>query len=107
MIRILLFALYARWAAATLHHLFVGTVDGGSLYVLELDDISRSLTVLRNESAAGASPSIAFDVSIDTLIQLRGRRLLRASAPSSFFLVVAQVTAPYPDTASHQHQTSP
>jgi outer membrane protein assembly factor BamB len=51
------------WATATLHHLFVGTVDGGSLYVLEMDDMARTLTMIRNNSAAGASPSIALDVS--------------------------------------------
>jgi hypothetical protein len=58
-----LVALFAGWATASLHHLFVGTVDGGSLYVLELDDMARTLTMLRNNSIAGASPAIALDVS--------------------------------------------
>lgn len=61
----ILFALsvFVGWSAAALHHLFVGTVDSGSVYVLEMDDMARTLTLVRNNSAAGASPSIAFDVS--------------------------------------------
>ncbi|KAF2737371.1 hypothetical protein EJ04DRAFT_117474 [Polyplosphaeria fusca] len=43
----------------TLHHLVVGTVNGGSLYSLELDDAARTVTLLKNNSAAGASPSLA------------------------------------------------
>lgn len=57
------FCIFAGWTTATLHHFFVGTVDGGSLYALELDDVQRTVTVLANNSAAGASPSIALDVS--------------------------------------------
>jgi hypothetical protein len=63
MLSLLLLCVLTRWADAALHHFFVGTVNGGSVYMLELDDVARTLTPLKNMTAAGASPSIAFDVS--------------------------------------------
>lgn len=42
--------------------------------MLELDDMARTLTLLRNNSITGASPSIALDVSRDGQL-VNGRRL--------------------------------
>ena len=50
------------WAQAALHHLFVGTVDGSSLYTLEFDDTYKTLNIIQNVTAAGASPSIVVEV---------------------------------------------
>ncbi|KAH7130075.1 hypothetical protein B0J11DRAFT_602278, partial [Dendryphion nanum] len=49
------------WAQAALHHIFVGTVDGSSIYTIEFDDTYKTLNVIRNDSAAGATPSIVIE----------------------------------------------
>jgi tRNA(Met) C34 N-acetyltransferase TmcA len=101
MLSILLLALFTGWAAGALHHLFVGTVDGGSLYVLEMDDMARTLTMIRNNSAAGASPSIAFDVRFAQKLRcLSGRLLNHSSAQNSSSSAAARQMEQYHDTAS-------
>ncbi|KAF2260494.1 hypothetical protein CC78DRAFT_620207 [Lojkania enalia] len=63
MMLLLISLLFSGWAQAMLHHLFVGDIDGTSLYALEMDDTARTISLIKQSSAAGASPSIVFDRS--------------------------------------------
>ncbi|KAF2119639.1 hypothetical protein BDV96DRAFT_596336 [Lophiotrema nucula] len=58
---------------AALHHLFVGTTDGSSLYTLELDDQLKQVSLVKNNAAAGASPS---------MVVHRSKQYLFGSRPS-------------------------
>lgn len=99
MVSIFLLTLFTGWAAGALHHLFVGTVDGSSLYALEMDDMARTLTMIRNMTAAGASPSITFDVSgqVDSHVE---QLLNHTSAPSCTSSAAVRQMELYPATAS-------
>jgi 6-phosphogluconolactonase (cycloisomerase 2 family) len=59
MASLLITALFLGCAQGALHHLVVGTNNGGSLYSLELDTTFRTVQLLKNNSAAGAAPSLA------------------------------------------------
>ncbi|KAF2182330.1 hypothetical protein K469DRAFT_788325 [Zopfia rhizophila CBS 207.26] len=55
----LLILVFTKVSQCTLHHIFVGTVNGTSLYTLEFNDIARSLEMVFNSSGAGAHPILA------------------------------------------------
>ena len=58
----LLTATFAICAHAALHHLFVGTKDGQTLYSLEMDTEARMVYMISARDASRPTPSLALDV---------------------------------------------
>ncbi|KAF2020245.1 hypothetical protein BU24DRAFT_459841 [Aaosphaeria arxii CBS 175.79] len=65
--------LLVPWVQAALHHLYVGSVDGSSIYALELEDEYRTIDIVQNSTAAGAASALVLD---------RSRKFLFSSRPS-------------------------